>query len=370
MKILHVSQSIQGGPASYFDEIAHVQTAEFGKENVRFLIPEAHLHFLERVPPETIRVFRPYSRSPLALARLFFAILREIRDFQPDILHLHSTYAGGLGRIAHTLLPQGSRRVVYCAHSWAFWRPLPRFIAGGIAFLERILAPATDAYIHVSESDREMAESYGLTSVTSHVVLNGIRDLSTILPAPEPLPAGKVHYVFLGRLDRQKGFNILSQAVSGLSKKSVHFHIIGGTVLDRKNPDWEGDPGQVTFYGWLPRNRALNLLNACDVLLMPSQWEGLPISGVEALCLGKPILGSDIPTIREVVGDGEAGLLFPANDAAALKALLESTPIEQWQTFGARARKRYVTHFQAKDMNGRLVELYRRLAAETDPEPV
>src|ERR1039458_2483090 len=85
MRILHFSQSLLGGPATYFEEIALSQIEAFGKQNVLFVVPETGRHLIPSIPDECLLCFPFTKRNPYSLARLALFLERVVGNFGPDL---------------------------------------------------------------------------------------------------------------------------------------------------------------------------------------------------------------------------------------------------------------------------------------------
>jgi glycosyltransferase involved in cell wall biosynthesis len=128
----------------------------------------------------------------------------------------------------------------------------------------------------------------------------------------------------IARLTEQKGHRYLFDAwASTAALSDVHLLVVGGgEQRDRlgRDVDSKGLSSRVHFLG--PRRDLGNLLAAMDVFVLPSLWEGLPLSMVLAMGAGVPVVATAVAGIPEVVDDGRTGLLVPPADALALGAAL------------------------------------------------
>jgi glycosyltransferase involved in cell wall biosynthesis len=108
-------------------------------------------------------------------------------------------------------------------------------------------------------------------------------------------------------------------------------------------------------------------LHACDVVLLPSIWEGCPRVLLEAHAAGLPSVGSDICGIREVIAAGETGLVAPTRDAAAfadaLATLAENRLLRE--CMGQAARRRAQAQFDSERNNREIIDVYRSLLGAT-----
>lgn len=125
---------------------------------------------------------------------------------------------------------------------------------------------------------------------------------------------------FVGRLEPVKGVKYLLKAAETICRKTenVRFLVVGDGPLRSKLQDCSD--AQIIFTGW--RNDVADLLNASDMLVLPSLSEGLPISILEAYAVGKPVIASNVGAVSEVVIDGYTGLLIPPKNWKQLADVL------------------------------------------------
>src|SRR5262249_10786541 len=138
------------------------------------------------------------------------------------------------------------------------------------------------------------------------------------------VPADALVAGVIARLTEQKGHRFLFEALAAHPDlANVHLLIVGGgELLDdlTRRADALELAGRVRFPG--PRRALGNLLGAMDVFVMPSLWEGLPLSLVLAMAASRPAVATAVAGIPEVVDDGRTGLLVAPADAASLGAAL------------------------------------------------
>jgi glycosyltransferase involved in cell wall biosynthesis len=109
-----------------------------------------------------------------------------------------------------------------------------------------------------------------------------------------------------------------------------------------------------------------DLLNACDVFVLSSRQEGFPITILEAMAAGKPVIATDVGGCAEAVVDGEAGLIVPPETLATLADAILSVLAdpERAQAMGASGRERVQREFTVDRMVDQHLELYRRMLGE------
>jgi glycosyltransferase involved in cell wall biosynthesis len=166
----------------------------------------------------------------------------------------------------------------------------------------------------------------GVTSRFGHrVVRNG---LPRPVLARGPRQDGPLRLLFLGQLRREKGVQVVLEAMSRV-RQPVEVHIAGrGPLTEAVRRAADADP-RLTFHGFIGGEEKDRELARCDAMLFPSTWaENAPLSIAEAFLNGKPVLASRFGAIPEFVCHGHNGLLFEMGDAAALAAAIDRLALE------------------------------------------
>jgi glycosyltransferase involved in cell wall biosynthesis len=171
---------------------------------------------------------------------------------------------------------------------------------------------------------------------------------------------------------RDKGVFEFVAAAAQLKKDGIaaRFALVGDP--DPDNPAsipadtlqrWS-DSGAAEWWGW--RDDMVTVFQQCHVVCLPSYREGLPKALIDAAACGRAIVTCDVPGCREVVREGENGLLVPPRDsaalAAALRRLIEDAGLRRGM--GERSRARAVAEFSVERVIARTLGLYRELLAE------
>jgi glycosyltransferase involved in cell wall biosynthesis len=177
------------------------------------------------------------------------------------------------------------------------------------------------------------------------------------LPAFDP---GYLNLLFVGRHDRQKGLDVLLSAMAHLTAQKIRLHVAGAGIVGddckRENSD------NIFWLGWLSGDELIAYYRACDAVVMPSRWEGMPLVALEAMREGKPVLAARREPLPEVVADG--GILFEPENAAVLAAVLQKLDSSELVRLGHRARVRYESRFQSQRMGEELRRLYQELQVQ------
>ncbi len=355
MRILHVAESVKGGCGTYLNQIVPCQLADPETAELRVIVPEAHRDQMEAIPDHILRCFASNGRSISAMMALSWTIRAQVRDFSPDVIHLHSSFAGLVGRIILRTIP-ARPRIIYCAHGWGFDIQGSGAKQKIAATVERILAPFADTIVAISDYERQRGIDIGIASHRIVTVANGVADLGP--PAP-PVVSNPRRILFIGRLDKQKGFDTLIEAVRPLDGK-VALGVVGASVVGDQSPIADR-PANVTLLGWM--NEAQIQRELADVMLVavPSRWEGFGLVALEAMRAGRAVIASKVGGLPEVVEDGVTGLLLPPDDPAALRSALVETKNEALIAMGAAGRARFLDHFTIDRTVAELKTLYRAL---------
>jgi glycosyltransferase involved in cell wall biosynthesis len=363
LKVLHVAQTAQGGVGSYLEEVMQLQAQIYGPDGIRAVLPAEHAAAFPGLLPAWLATFAaPGAGRLLSTWRMTVVAVDMVRRWKPDVVHLHSTFAGLALRPILKFF--GKTLVVYCAHGWSFDRHVGRWQIRLCRSLERLLSRLCDRIVCVSHKDYERGASAGIPRSLMRVVLNGIADHGT---AAQPAhcdmwPATGLKILFVGRLDAQKGVDVLLAAMRQLGDRGFAV-IVGSSVVGEEAT--ASTPANVKVLGWLAREQIEQLYAAADVLAMPSRWEGLPIVALEAMRAGLPVIATRVGGISEAVEDGVAGRLIDAESSSQLAAALESLDSATLRLMGVNARRRFLESFRIERVVQELDQLYRQAAPAT-----
>lgn len=288
---------------------------------------------------------------------------QAFRRFKPDIVHLHSTKAGLVGRVAAKLagLP-----VVFTAHGWAFTEGIEERSRNLAVFLERRAAHLSDAIICVSEYDRLLAlrMDVGNASLLTRIH-NGVPE---IIPEQRSigLNPGLPRIICVARLDAQKDHALLLDALAMVKCLPWVLELIGDGPLTNAVQQKTHDLGlgdRVEFSGLC--NDVPSRLARSDVFVLTSCWEGLPLSILEAMRAGLPVVASNVGGVSESVTDGVTGFLVPKGNKAVLAdrlmRLLSDAALRQ--QMGHAGRAVYEREFAFDVMYQRTQQVYQDVLA-------
>jgi len=176
-------------------------------------------------------------------------------------------------------------------------------------------------------------------------------------------PRAPDRLLFVGRLSAQKGLAVLLRALPDV-EPAVSLDVIGegpdGDSL-RRLAAGVGIAARVRWHGTLPQSRLAEFYRTATALVVPSVDEGLGLVAVEAHLCEAPVVAFDSEGLRDVVADGETGLLVPKVDAAALGAALNRLlrRADRGATLGVEGRRRALERFAPDAVARRYLGIYR-----------
>lgn len=295
-------------------------------------------------------------RSDFKATKEFIALIKELK---PCLIHAHNSKAGLVGRIAGYLCGVPT---IYTAHGWQFASGTP-IVHKSLSYInEKLGAALSSKIICVSESDRKLALHSSLTDSSKLVTIHlGIEDSCPITAQPEKQPP---KIVMVARFDTQKDHFTLLNAISKLSHLKFSVDLIGSgpllsdcvemaTNLDITN--------KVNFLG--NRHDVPKILSSAQLFVLSTHYEGLPISILEAMRAGLPVIASNVDGIPEEVIDGETGLLVKRQDidelAFTIELLVSSPNIRK--SMGELGRQTFQNEFCIDRMLQETQSLYEQL---------
>ncbi len=310
----------------------------------------------------------PFVRrvSPLAQMRAFRALVALLRRERPDLVHGHMPISGFLARLAAVVA--GVPRVAYTCHGFLFNQPGPWPRRAVSLAMEWLGGRMTDVFLTVS--DEEAADARRLGIARGAVSVRNGRDPALFRPDPAArvriraglgVPEGRVVIVAVSRLVRHKGYPELLAAMRDVP--GAELWVVGERLATDRGEDLsplfaEAEAaGRVRRLGY--RSDVAAVLAAADVFVLPSHFEGLPMSIIEAMLAGLPVVATGIRGPREQVVDGVTGLLVPPGVvpplATALNRLVADPALRAGM--GAAGRSRAVERYDEARIVARTLDL-------------
>lgn len=236
----------------------------------------------------------------------------------------------------------------------------------GLSRLKRWEAPRLAAHLAVgTAAAREVERLSGRPPGTVEVVANGVPEPPPGPSAPRP-PGADLVVGGVGRLRRQKGFDVLVRAVARVP--GVHLVLVGDGPERAALEGLAGDLAmteRLTMTGWV--EPVTGWLRCFDVLAMPSRFEGLPLVLLEAMLVQRVVVATDVGSTTDALCDGVTGLVVPVEDdealAAALVRLRDDGNLRRrlGEAGGALARERFTAAAMARSYE----EVYARVLRRT-----
>lgn len=309
MKVVHIIEALGGGVYTYFSDLS----TYFGEDEVRKHINTTIIYSANRKEIDREKIKSEFSStinlvevnmlrsfSPLQDLKSVIQLTKELKKINPDVIHLHSSKAGVLGRIAYFFLFK-KKKLYYSPHGYSFLRTdISKPIRRVYWFIEKSTQVLFGGVtIACGDTEFEIAKKIGKSElVRNGVDVDGIRQ-NFIETKNDKLTVG-----ILGRITYQKNPALFNSIA--LNFPDFNFVWIGdgelNSLLTAPN---------IKITGWFfDRENILKKLNSIDVYLQTSLWEGLPIAVLEAMALEKPVIASNVIGNKDIVIHNETGFLF------------------------------------------------------------
>lgn len=292
--------------------------------------------------------------------KAFFELRSVLKTLCPDVVATHSSKAGWLGRLAARSL---GLPVVFTAHGWAFTEGVPRKHRILYSLAERIASRYADRIVTVSEFDRSLALRYGIAPEHKLVTIhNGMPDVQSKFVAQPDLSPPRI--VMVARFDIPKDHRTLLRALAQLVDLPWELELVGDGPLRNDIENYANSlriRERVAFLG--ARADVAKRLARAQVFALISRWEGLPLTILEGMRAGLPVIASDVGGVREVVTDGENGFLVSRGDSYALAKKLRVLLCDPQVRLrmGRQGRRRYEQSFQFEHMYEKTLRVYSEI---------
>lgn len=360
MIVIHCAETLQGGVATYLNELLRARGSEI---QYWVVAPIDQIEFLTSSPDRLITYAASYRRiiSAVRLTLTVNKIIEKEQDSDELILHVHSSFAGLGVRIFGSMR---SSKIIYCPHGWAFDRKVSVVLQALYRWAERFLSRRCRRIVCISEHEYYAAQRSGIKEEKLVLIRNGIGDsddAAYVEEEADPLNSAYVgrsntgkQIVFAGRMDAQKGVDILRTLPLRLPKEQ--FIYIGSPVLGEKFQRW---PENVMYLGWMPTNVVRSYMRGADIVIVPSLWEGFGLVAIEAMQQRTAVFASNVGALKEIVIDGVTGrLIADFESAEAFAAAIVDTKKNRLVKMGNAGYRRQQQYFTAKQLVVALEQLY------------
>jgi|SRR3989344_369529 len=306
--------------------------------------------------------------------KTFFEIYKIIKQERPDILHLNSSKAGGLGSLAGRLVCLLSKsyhlKTIFTAHGWASNEERNFLEKTVILFLHWLTVLLSHTTITVSEKTKRDIEWLPFVGDKLKLIHNGVENFETtdIAEARETLAResrDKTIIFSIAELHKSKGIDVALRGIALLPRETQQkiFYCIAGSgeeldALKKLSKDLKIET-KVRFLGFV--ENAKKLLSGADLFLFPSRNENLPFAVLEAGATGQAIIATSVGGIPEIIADMQNGILVPPRnpkEIAEAVIYLVNHP-EKQKEFGNNIKKTVSENFSFTKMLRGTLSLYR-----------
>lgn len=356
MKVVHVIEALGGGVYTYFRDLStyfgdkeiakEVETTIIYSDNRKEINPhKIKSEFSNGVNLIQLNMVREFS--PIKDLKSVYKLTKELKKINPDVIHLHSSKAGVLGRIAYFFLFK-KKKLYYTPHGYSFLRkdiskPVRKIYWLIEKSFQKLFGGTTVA---CGDTEFEIAKQIG----KSKLVRNGI-DSENVRESFMDVKNEKLTIGIMARITAARNPVLFNQIA--LKFPDFNFVWIGNgelmTSITAPN---------IKITGWFfDRKMALRELNNIDIYLQTSVWEGLPIAVLEAMAMQKPVIATNIIGNKDAVLHNKTGFLF--NEINELDEYFEilKDP-ETRKEFGENALKRCLDLFDKNKNFKDLIAIY------------
>lgn len=293
----------------------------------------------------------------------FFELRKFFKLTKPDVVHVHSSKAGVIGRLAAKSL---SIPVVFTAHGWAFTEGVSVKRQAFYRWIETQLSKISNKIITVSEYDRQLALSQNVA--TEEVLITIHNGVPEITPATtKRSDDATVNIIMVARFEKPKNQTAVLQALADIEIQNWHLELVGdGPELAKcvLLAEQLTIAKKVTFSGACS-DVAVRLGNS-DIFVLISDWEGLPLTILEAMRSNLPVIASDVGGVAESIDDGVTGILVPRDFTVALRNALVQLLQSQGEreSMGYKAREKFEQEFTFDLMLRKTLDVYQLVLEE------
>lgn len=355
-KILFVCESFGGGTFSYLQELVSAVANDyfvFIAHSIRAETPDNYKSkFAEGVTFINLKYLRR-EINPINDYKAVRELKKIVDDINPTIIHLHSTKAGAIGRLA---INTRKNRVYYTPHSYCFLMNGAGKIKKMVYyFMEALLAKTNCTTISCSDSEHRVTQK--LTK-RAEVVNNGVNTvfLDQFKDADScNKDFSSITFFSISRICPQKRPEIFNELAE---KFPQHRFIWIGDGPDRHvltSPN-------ITVTGWLDRTSALEIAMTADAFILPSLYEGLSISLLEAMYLEKVCIVSNVVGNKDVIRTGENGFLCDSIDdyVKAIEKVSDKKKSEEINRLKKNAKADVCEKYNTDVMKKAYIDIYSK----------
>ncbi len=184
---------------------------------------------------------------------------------------------------------------------------------------------------------------------------------------PYPKEDGKIKFIVVSRLRKDKGFDELFTAIKQLGKRQdVEYHVVGWCEEQEYGRQMEEMVKEypIIYHGEKTQKEVHELISQCHCIVHPSHHEGMANVLMEASAAGRACIASDIPGCQEIIEDGKTGFVFPVKNASSLVEAMEKflgSSKEERESMGKKAREKMENEFDRQFVINKYVEYINKI---------
>lgn len=298
IQVLHIAESSKGGVDTFLRSFHAASLHEMGIDN-NFILP-SYSDLNAAIRPDHRRNFEWRPSRLLNFVQILRLTLSYLYRRRPEVVWLHSTYAGLLRPILRVLrVPV----VVYCPHGWATQRTSGARVAN---LVERTLWRACHKVHCISDHEAKVAtDVLGIPKDKLLLLKHGFPRVN--LRERLQRNGDSIKILFAGRFTEQKGVDLLLKAFKQAARADIELLLVGdffGTYTKGYRDhviELIRTTAGVQWLGWTDRDRLMQMMKDADCIVVPSRWEGFGLVALESLAVGTPVIASKIGGLPEIV---------------------------------------------------------------------
>lgn len=376
-KILHIVEAMGGGVFTFLVELTNNLSEDYDVTvafGIRSETPDNYAdYFNDKVNLIRVNNFER-SVNPLKDLKAYFELQKIINNVHPDIIHLHSSKAGAIGRM---MFSNKSQKMFYTPHGYSFLMedisPVKRKV---YKVIEKICGMRNCVTVACGKGEYE--ESLKVSKKSTYID-NGINMKEMDACLAKGSAQYKTDTSDNKQMDLEVNSDISENRTDSIKSKKEFTVYTVGRIDYQKNPEmfneiaklmpdihfvWIGDGGMrgclssdnIYITGWTERSLALTIAKDYDAFILPSRWEGLPISLLEAMYMKKVCIVSNVVGNRDIVKDGVTGYI--CNTAEEFKKAIQRVKDHPDDSIIEKAYDEITNHYNSKCLCDRYRELY------------
>lgn len=369
MKILHVGP-LKGGVDAFF----RIILANIG-DGFEFVVingadDECKPYVRNNHIIQSYRIVANRSLNPIRDAWALLQVIWIIWKVNPDMVHCHSAKGGVIGRTAAFLT---GKKCVYTPHAFSFFAANSQRLKKIYLWIEK-WTRFRSWLIGCSETERMLGvQQVGYSEEKAFRWNNSIPEVHTEeIKRPLGLSSDEKYIVTIARPSYQKNTLMMVEIMNKIHQicPDLKLYLLGAgdnvyaPMLDEMKVSVRkyGLSHVIHILPWLPHEEALGYIKYAQLYLTTSQYEGLPISVLEAMALGKAIVASDVVGNRDCIKDGYSGILLPLDvDRFVDKIVNLLNKQEEMVKLGRQARASFESDFFIEKQIGGLEAIYSHI---------